>query len=129
MWDQPEVHDVYRAWNQVLASYDGDRMAVAEAWAQTPEAMARYVRPDELHQAFNFAWLLAPWSAEAFAEVIRGTLDAVAPVAAEPTWVLSNHDVDAHPTRYGGGAVGVARGRAATLVMLGAAGIGVPLPG
>jgi len=119
MWDQPEVHGVYRAWRRVLSAYDGDRMAVAEAWAQTPEAMARYVRPDELHQAFNFAWLLAPWSAEAFAEVIRGTLDAVAPVAAEPTWVLSNHDVRRHPTRYGGGELGVARGRAATLVMLG----------
>ena len=55
----------------MLAEYDGDRMAVAEAWTQTPESMARYVRPDELHQAFNFAWLLAPWSAAAFADVDR----------------------------------------------------------
>jgi alpha-glucosidase len=119
MWDQPEVHDVYRDWHRVLATYDGDRMAVAEAWTQTPESMARYVRPDEMQQAFNFAWLLAPWSAAAFADVIRGTLAAVAPVGAEPTWVLSNHDVVRHPTRYGGGPVGLARGRAATLVMLG----------
>ena len=119
MWDQPEVHDVYRDWHRVLASYDGDRMAVAEAWTQTPESMARYVRPDEMQQAFNFAWLLAPWSAAAFADVIRGTLDAVTPVGAAPTWVLSNHDVQRHPTRYGGGAVGLARARAATLVMLG----------
>jgi alpha-glucosidase len=118
MWDQAEVHDVYRAWHRILAEYDGDRMAVAEAWAQTPEAMARYVRPDELHQAFNFAWLLAPWSAPAFADVIRSTLEAVGPVGAAPTWVLSNHDVIRHATRYGGGAVGVARARAATLTML-----------
>jgi alpha-glucosidase len=118
MWDQAEVHDVYRAWHQLLAAYDGDRMAVAEAWAQTPEAMARYVRPDELHQAFNFAWLLAPWSAPAFADVIRGTFEAVGPVGAAPTWVLSNHDVTRHTTRYGGGARGVARARAATLTML-----------
>ena len=118
MWDQPEVHDVYRSWRRVLEEYDGDRMAVAEAWTQTPEAMARYVRPDELHQAFNFAWLLAPWSAAAFAEVVRGTLAAVEPVGAAPTWVLSNHDVIRHPTRYGGGARGLARARAATLTML-----------
>jgi alpha-glucosidase len=118
MWDQPEVHDVYRAWRRVLASYDGDRMAVAEAWTESPEAMARYVRPDELSQAFNFDWLLAPWSATAFAEVIRGTLDAVGSVGASPTWVLSNHDVVRHPTRYGGGPVGLARARAATLTML-----------
>jgi alpha-glucosidase len=118
MWDQPEVHDVYRAWRRVLEEYDGDRMAVAEAWTSTPESMARYVRPDELHQTFNFAWLLAPWSAAAFAEVIRGSLAAVGLVGAAPTWVLSNHDVVRHPTRYGGGPRGLARARAATLTML-----------
>jgi alpha-glucosidase len=118
MWDQPEVHGVYRSWRRVLEEYDDDRMAVAEAWTQTPESMARYVRPDELHQAFNFAWLLAPWSASAFADVVRGTLEAVAPVGAAPTWVLSNHDVVRHPTRYGGGRRGLARARAATLTML-----------
>jgi alpha-glucosidase len=118
MWDQPEVHEVYRSWRRILGAYVGDRMAVAEAWTRTPEAMARYVRPDELHQAFNFAWLLAPWSAEAFTEVVRGTLAAVEPVGAAPTWVLSNHDVVRHPTRYGGGARGLARARAATLTML-----------
>jgi alpha-glucosidase len=118
MWDQPEVHDVYRSWRRVLGEYDGDRMAVAEAWTQTPESMARYVRPDELHQAFNFAWLLAPWSAAAFADVVRSTLAAVEPVGAAATWVLSNHDVVRHPTRYGGGPRGLARARAATLTML-----------
>jgi alpha-glucosidase len=118
MWDQPEVHEVYRSWRRILGEYAGDRMAVAEAWTQSPESMARYIRPDELHQAFNFAWLLAPWSAPAFADVVRGTLEAVAPVGASPTWVLSNHDVVRHPTRYGGGPRGLARARAATLTML-----------
>src|SRR4029079_15203099 len=118
MWDQPEVHDIYRTWRRVVERYDGDRMIVGEAWTQTPESMARYIRPDELHQTFNFAWLLAPWSASAFADVIRGTLAAVGLVGAAPTWVLSNHDVVRHPTRYGGGARGLARSRAATLTML-----------
>jgi alpha-glucosidase len=118
MWDQPGVHDVYRRWHRVLAEYDGDRMAVAEAWTSTPESMARYVRPDELSQAFNFAWLLARWSATAFADVITGTLAAVEPVGASPTWVLSNHDVVRHTTRYGGGRRGIDRARAATLTML-----------
>ena len=118
MWDQPEVHDVYRRWHDVLADYPGDRMTVAEAWTQTPESMARFVRADEMSQAFNFSWLLAPWSAEAFAGVIRSTLEELAGVAAAPTWVLSNHDVVRHATRYGGGPVGLARARAATLAML-----------
>ena len=118
MWEQPEVHEVYRRWRKVLDSYPGDRMAVAEAWTQTPEAMAEFIRPDELDQAFNFAWLTTPWSAAAFAEVIDGSIAAVATAHAAPTWVLSNHDVVRHPTRYGGGPAGVARGRAATLAML-----------
>jgi alpha-glucosidase len=119
MWDQPEVHDVYRRWHDILDEAGPDKMAVAEAWTQTPASMARFVRPDELDQAFNFAWLLAPWSAKAFAEVITGTLEAVGPVGAAPTWVLSNHDVERHVTRYGGGERGLARARAATLTMLG----------
>ena len=119
MWDQPEVHDIYRAWRKVLDSYDGDRMSVAEAWVRSPEATARYVRPDELHQTFSFDWLLAGWSAAAFARVLEETTAALGAVGASPTWVLSNHDVVRHPTRYGGGERGLARARAATLVSLG----------
>src|SRR3954471_1986952 len=119
MWDQPEVHEVYRRWHDVLAKYDGDRMLVAEAWTQTPESMARYIRPDEMSQAFNFSWLLSDWSADQFAEVITGTFDAVRLVGGTPTWVLSNHDVVRHPSRYRGGARGPARARAAPLTMLG----------
>ena len=75
---------------RILDEYDGDRMAVAEAWTQTPESMAAFVRPDELQQTFNFAWLLAPWSA---AGVRRGHPPArsprSSPVGANPTWVLT----------------------------------------
>ncbi len=122
MWEQPEVHDVYRRWRRVFDEYAdgrGERIGVAEAWTQTPEAMAEFVRGDELHQAFNFAWLTTGWSARAFAEVINSSIAALATAhASPPTWVLSNHDVVRHPTRYGGGPVGLARARAATLVML-----------
>jgi alpha-glucosidase len=111
------VHEVYRRWRRVLDEYDGERMAVAEAWTKTPESRARYGRPDELNQAFNFSWLLADWSAAAFAEVVTGTLSAVEPVGASPTWVLSNHDVVRHPSRYGAER-GQHRARAATLTML-----------
>jgi alpha-glucosidase len=117
-WDQPGVHDIYRRWHRVLADYPGDRMAIAEAWVATEEAMARYLRPDELQQCFNFHWLEAPWSASAFRSVVRDTFSAVAPVGASPTWVLSNHDVTRPPTRYGGGPVGLARARAAVMAML-----------
>jgi len=118
MWDQPGVHEIYRGWRRILEEYAGDRMAVAEAWTRTAESMARYVRDDELHQAFNFHWLLARWSAADLGRVVEETLAALAEVGGEPTWVLSNHDVPRHATRYGGGPVGLARARAATLVSL-----------
>ncbi|WP_299049925.1 glycoside hydrolase family 13 protein [uncultured Nocardioides sp.] len=121
MWDQPGVHDVYRRWHEVLAAYGGDRMMVAEAWTPDAESMSRYVRADEFQQAFNFAWLLAPWSASSFADVVTDTLEAVGRVDASATWVLSNHDVVRHATRYAAGATperGLARARAATLTML-----------
>jgi alpha-glucosidase len=117
--DLPEVHDIYRRWHATLQEYAGDRMGVAEAWVATPAAMARYVRPDELQQAFNFHWLLAPWSAAAIRRVMTETFAATQPVNASPTWVLSNHDVQRHVSRYGGGSRGLARARAATLTMLG----------
>ena len=118
MWDQPEVHEVYRRWHKVLAEYDGDRMAVAEAWTGSPESMARYIRSDELQQTFNFEWLLADWSATDFRKVVADTFDAVGLVDGTPTWVLSNHDVVRETTRYGGGPTGLARARAAALTMM-----------
>ena len=62
-YDQPEVHDIYRRWRAVLDSYPGDRMATGEVWVRDAAALARYVRPDELHLAFNFRYLSAPWDA------------------------------------------------------------------
>ncbi|MDQ3629220.1 MAG: glycoside hydrolase family 13 protein [Actinomycetota bacterium] len=117
-FDQPGVHDVYRRWNRLLAAYPGDRMAIGEAWVVDAAAMARYVRPDEMQQVFNFHWLEAPWSAAAFRSVIAETYAAVDPVGATPTWVLSNHDVTRVVTRYGGGGTGRSRARAAALAEL-----------
>jgi alpha-glucosidase len=117
-WDQDEVHGVYRGWRRVIDPYPGDRVFVAEAWVQSQRRLARYVRSDELHTAFNFNFLMAPWDAKALRHVIDETIDSLAPVGAPPTWVLSNHDVTRHVTRYGGGEIGTRRARAAALLML-----------
>ncbi|HZE37924.1 MAG TPA: glycoside hydrolase family 13 protein [Stackebrandtia sp.] len=116
--DQDGVHEIYRDWRRVLDSYDGDRMAVAEAWVDSPEHRSRYVRADELHQAFNFDLLQAGFSATDFRKVIDAELATSGTVGAPATWVLSNHDRKRHATRYGGGAVGLDRARAASLLML-----------
>ncbi|MFD9305727.1 glycoside hydrolase family 13 protein [Streptomyces sp. NPDC060048] len=117
-FDQDGVHEILRAWRRLLDSYEGPRIGVAEAWAPTSERLALYVRPDELHQAFNFRFLNCPWDPAAMRKVIDESLAATSSVGAPTTWVLSNHDVVRHVTRYGGGARGLARARAAALLML-----------
>ncbi|GLZ31098.1 alpha-glucosidase [Lentzea sp. NBRC 105346] len=98
--DQDSVHEIYRDWRRIADEYD-DRVLVGEMWLPDPERFARYLRPDELHTAFNFDFLCCPWDATAFRQVIDATIAAHAPVDAPPTWVLSNHDVTRHVTRYG----------------------------
>ncbi|MEV6784559.1 glycoside hydrolase family 13 protein [Streptomyces sp. NPDC051098] len=117
-FDQDGVHEIHRGWRRLLESYPGERIGVAEAWAPSPDRLALYVRPDELHQAFNFQFLRCPWEPAAMRSVIDESLAATASVGAPTTWVLSNHDVVRHPTRYGGGAQGLRRARAAALLML-----------
>ncbi|ARF55014.1 glycoside hydrolase family 13 protein [Streptomyces gilvosporeus] len=118
-FDQDGVHDIHRSWRRLLDGY-GDAcgkevIGVAEAWAPSAERLALYVRPDELHQAFNFHYLQASWDTASLRTVIDESLDSVRPVGAPATWVLSNHDVVRHRTRLGGG---LDRARAAALLML-----------
>jgi alpha-glucosidase len=99
--DLDGVHDIYRAWRRIADSYPDKRIFVGEMWLPDPVRFAMYLRPDELHSAFNFDFLSCPWEAGRLREVIDATLDAHAPVNAPATWVLSNHDVTRHVTRYG----------------------------
>jgi alpha-glucosidase len=143
MWDQPGVHEIYRSWRRLTETYgtegkDDDRILCAEAWVTPAEALALYVRPDELHQSFNFGFLMTPWIAKELRHEIEASLHAVESVGAPQTWVLSNHDVVRHASRLGfpqepgrlklGGIgaedpqpdaeLGLRRARAATAVML-----------
>ena len=99
-WDRDEVHEVYREWRLVADSYDDPRVFVAEAWVDEPERLARYLRGDELHTAFNFTYLQATWDAGYLRYVITETLEELSAVGAPATWVLSNHDVVRHVSRY-----------------------------
>ena len=135
-WGQEGVHDVWRDWHRVLAEYEGDRALCAEAWLPTVDETAKWVRPDEMHQAFNFPYAMSEWDAEQLREIISESLRAFPAVGAPATWVLSNHDVIRHATRlampghpqgHGVGpttegkpdpAAGLRRARAATALML-----------
>jgi alpha-glucosidase len=99
--DRDELHDIYRSWRSIADSYPGNRILVGEIWLPDMDRFARFLRPDELHTAFNFDFLGRPWQAAGLRESIDTTIAAHAPVGAASTWVLSNHDVTRPVTRLG----------------------------
>ena len=111
-WDVDTVHEIYRAWRELADSYGVDRIFVAEAVVTSSDRLARYVRPDELHTAFNFEFLKCPWQADALRAVIDDSLAALRAVRAPATWVLSNHDETRHVTRFGRADTGLCGPRA-----------------
>ncbi|QNO37227.1 glycoside hydrolase family 13 protein [Protaetiibacter sp. SSC-01] len=136
-WAQEGVHEIYRDWHAVLAEYGPDRILAGEAWVEPLTKLAKWVRPDEMHQTFNFSYLETPWEAAPLRVVVDESLAAFGSVGAPSTWVLSNHDVIRHATRLaltppppqGQGlgprsesradvALGLRRARAATAFML-----------
>ena len=99
-WDQDEVHEIYRSWRKVANSYDPPRVFVAESWTPTNERLSLYVRADELHTAFQFDFLRAPFDAGAMRRIVDDAREQGGAVGAPVTWVLSNHDVVRQVTRY-----------------------------
>ncbi|RII09421.1 Oligo-1,6-glucosidase [Streptomyces sp. YIM 130001] len=131
--DRDELHQIYRSWRAIADEYGG--VFVGEVWLPDSERFARYLRSDELHTAFNLAFLSAPWEPARLRKVIDETLAEHAPVGAPATWVLCNHDITRTVTRYGRAdsgfdfgakefgtpsdlAVGTRRARAAALLTL-----------
>ncbi|GAA1426420.1 glycoside hydrolase family 13 protein [Microlunatus lacustris] len=100
-WDQDEVHEIYRDWRRLADRYDPPRVFVAEAWVARPERLPLYLRPDELHTAFEFEPLHVTFRAGPWRAVIEQGLAAAAVSGAPSAWVLTNHDVVRQVTRYG----------------------------
>jgi alpha-glucosidase len=138
MWFQDSVHEIFRDWRKILDSYPGDRAMCGEAYVLPLSFMALWVRPDEFHQTFNFRFLDAGWDREKLVAAIDESFEAFDSVGAPSTWVLNNHDVLRHVSRFGGdygrttasdgvgpnnpqpdNVLGLQKARAATLFMLG----------
>ncbi|MGP5382170.1 glycoside hydrolase family 13 protein [Glutamicibacter arilaitensis] len=98
-WGQEGVHEIYRDWRKVMDEYEGNRVLCAEAWVNPLSLMAKWVRNDEMHQAFNFPYLSCDFDAQQIRHTIDESLEEFGKVGAPSTWVLSNHDVVRHATR------------------------------
>ena len=99
--DQDGVHEIYRSWRSLAEAYPEPKLLVGEVWLEDRDRFAQYLRPDELHTAFNFDFMARPWDAAALRASIEATLACHRPIGATPTWVLCNHDVTRTVTRYG----------------------------
>jgi alpha-glucosidase len=99
--DRDALHDIYRRWRAIADTYTDPRVLVGEIWLPDAERLARYLRADELHTAFNFDFLGCPWVAGRLRSSIESALVTHSLVDAPATWVLSNHDVTRPVTRYG----------------------------
>ncbi|HEY2811857.1 MAG TPA: alpha-amylase family glycosyl hydrolase [Acidimicrobiales bacterium] len=114
-YDPPEVHARLREIRALLDNYPGDRVSVGEVYILSTAKVATYYGDgDELHLAFNFPPLYAPWEAAKWRTRIERVQQELDPLGAWPTWVLSNHDNPRHRTRYGS----EARARAAAVLLL-----------
>ena len=98
-WGQEGVHEIWRGWRRVLGEYEGDRVLCAEAWLDTLDKIALWVRPDEMHQAFNFGYMFTDFKAKKLRRIVDESMTAFGGVGAPSTWVLSNHDVVRHASR------------------------------
>ncbi|MDQ1135664.1 alpha-glucosidase [Microbacterium sp. SORGH_AS 1204] len=98
--DRDDVHEVYAEWREVFNSYDPPRTAVAEAWVH-PSRVPLYASAESLGQAFNFDLLEADFDPAQFRRIVADNLALAAESGSSTTWVLSNHDVVRHATRYG----------------------------
>lgn len=100
IYDRDEVHEIYREWRQVFNEYDPPRFAVAEAWVN-PKRQYLYASPDELGQVFNFEYAKKNWIRDEIHEAIEEGLAAAEASGSTATWVMSNHDIPRHASRYG----------------------------
>ena len=99
--DVEGTHELIRSWRTLADSYDPQRLLVGETYVLDVAEMARFygAAADELHLAFNFAFLFSPFGAAAMRRAVEAT-EAVLPKVSWPVWTGSNHDAVRFPTRW-----------------------------
>ena len=101
--DRDQVGDMLRVLKQMRCLIDKKpgRMLVGETLDETflYKNAAQYCGRDKLNLAFNFRLLHASWGATSFRKAILQWTRALG--KGWPTWVVSNHDMRRHASRWG----------------------------
>lgn len=108
--NRSEVHEVLKRWRALSDGYDDRRILVGETFVMELERMAAFygAGSDELHLAFNFPFIFAPFETAPLSEIVTAT-ERLIPPEGWPVWAASNHDVRRFPTRWCGNDPGKTR--------------------
>ncbi|MCP5071541.1 MAG: DUF3459 domain-containing protein [bacterium] len=115
--NHPDVHERLRGLRRLADTYP-ERVLIGEVYLFDPAEVARYYgKGDELHQAFNFSLMQAPYSAKRMREEIERFQELV-PEEGWPNQVLSSHDAIRHASRYDDPQHGEGRARLLAMLLL-----------
>ena len=99
LFDRDELQEIYREWRAVFNEYDPPRIAVAESWVPHSRKFL-YAAPDSLGQVFNFDLVATEWGAADYKKIVDQNVEFERESGSSSTWVLSNHDIIRHATRF-----------------------------
>jgi len=97
--DQPEMFPALKTFRSILDSA-GEKTSVGELFGHDPALASSYCGNDKLHMVFNFEFSDCRFSPAAFRKAIQQWESALQEDQ-WPCYVLSNHDMKRHITRYG----------------------------
>jgi alpha-glucosidase len=101
--NRPEVHGVIRRWRELADAVDPPAVLIGETPVKVEELVKYYGNgTDELHLAFNFPFITAPFDAVAMRRIVEDA-ESLLPGGAWPAWTGSNHDMSRFATRWAGG--------------------------
>ncbi|MBN1266588.1 MAG: alpha-glucosidase [Anaerolineales bacterium] len=96
--DQPEMFSALKSFRAILDS-SREKTSVGELFGHDPDLAAAYCGKDKLHMVFNFEFSDCRFSPAAFRNAIQ-RWEASLGEDQWPCYVLSNHDLNRHITRY-----------------------------
>jgi alpha-glucosidase len=99
MRDRPEVHEVFRRWQEVAGEYIPKPTLMGETYVPLERLPAYYAHLD---LAQNFPFLKAAFDLDELRSIVETTM-AELPKGREPVWFGSNHDHSRMATRWAGG--------------------------
>ncbi len=116
--NRPETHEILRRWRTIADSYDPPRILLGETPVDDFTALSDFYGADldELHLAFNFPFINAPFDAAKMRTIVEETEANLAP-GAWPAWTGSNHDMSRFATRWAND--DLSKAKAALIMLLG----------